>query len=341
MRHVRAKLGRRFNRLLGTPAPKPGSAFPTAIDRECLPWLDRAAATVDEYVSRLHLDPVARLELRARLLHWQQMGYVTFKGLIDPRLADAYRADVDQLFRERQSSAMIEIEGHGRIHIRDATPEMLSTHHLRVMDFHNFSVAAKRIAMHRAIVDFLHHVFNDTPVVMQSLTFIHGSEQMTHQDYAYVVPAIPSHLAATWVALEDIHIDAGPLAYYPGSHTLPKFEWGNGLFFTPQSKYNELDFARYIENEAQRMNLRREVFVANKGDVFLWHGALAHGGSPVRDANFTRWTLVTHYSSSRGYPYDQRDPSVPPIAIEVNGGFVYGDPRWPAEEDSFRLTAVP
>src|SRR5215467_2874336 len=148
MRHVRSKLERRFNRFFGTPAPKSGSTSTIALDRECLPWLDRSAAPVDDYVSRLHLDPLARLELRGRLLHWQQMGYVTFKDLIDPRLADAYRVDVDQLFRERQSSAMIEIEGYGKIHIRDATPEMLNMHHLRVMDFHNFSVAAKRIAMH-------------------------------------------------------------------------------------------------------------------------------------------------------------------------------------------------
>jgi phytanoyl-CoA hydroxylase len=336
---VRARLGRTLDRLIG--ASPSGLRSLDGFHSSKVPWLDRSASLVDEYVSRLSLDPQARLELHARLMQWQQLGYVTFKGLIDPGLADAYRADVDRLFRERRSCAMINLEGHGEMHVRDATPEMLQTHHLRVLDFHNFSVAAKQIAMHPVIMDFLRHVFNDTPVAMQSLTFIHGSEQTTHQDYAYVVPAIPSHLAATWVALEDIHMDAGPLAYYPGSHTLPKFDWGNGLFFTSKSKYDELDFARHIESEAERMGLRREVFVANKGDVFLWHGALAHGGSPVRDANFTRWTLVTHYSSSTGYPHDRRRPNAPPIAIEVNGGLVYGDPRWPEEEDSFGLAGVP
>jgi ectoine hydroxylase-related dioxygenase (phytanoyl-CoA dioxygenase family) len=304
----------------------------------------RYGVGVNRIPSGVTLDPQARLELRARLLHWHQMGYVTFKRLIHPKLLDAYRADVDQLLRERRSAVMMRVEGYGDLgygdfHVRDATEEMLKTRHLRVMDFHNLSVAAKKIAMRPAIVDFLRHVFRDTPVAMQSLTFIHGSEQATHQDYAFVIASIPSHLAATWVALEDIHPDSGPLAYYPGSHTLPKFDWGNGLFWNSSSTHNDLDFARHIEGEAARMGLRREVFLANKGDVFVWHGSLAHGGSPVNDENLTRWTLVTHYSSAAGYPRDRRDPAGQPIAIKVNGGLVYGEPRWPEEEDSFRRGA--
>jgi ectoine hydroxylase-related dioxygenase (phytanoyl-CoA dioxygenase family) len=304
-------------------------------DQVSLPWLDRATVSVDDYISGLSLADDAKVEVRAKLLHWQQFGYVIFKKLIDPRLIDAYCADVEELFRGRNHSVLLTIEGHGVRQIREIAPEMLKERHLRLMDFHNLSIAGKKIALHPTIVDFLRHVFLDKPVVMQSLTFIHGTEQHTHQDYAYVVAGIPSHLAATWVALEDISPDSGPLVYYPGSHTLPKFDWGNGLFLTSESKYNEIDFARHIESEADRMGLRREVFHAKKGDVFIWHGSLAHGGSAVRDPNLTRRAFVSHYSSVTAYSRDRRSSDRPPIAKELNAGLVYGDPRWPEEEDSF------
>jgi phytanoyl-CoA hydroxylase len=222
------------------------------------------------------------------------------------------------------------------MHLRDARPEVFEQHHLRLMDFHNPSLAGKKISMHPAIMNFLRHVFRDVPVAMQTLTFIHGSEQYIHRDYAYVVPAIPSHLAATWVALEDVHPDSGPLVYYPGSHLLPKFDWGNGLLLTGESTKNEWDFACDIDAEAKRMGLRLEAFTPKKGDVFVWHSALAHGGSPVRDPKLTRKAYVTHYSSRAGYPRDRRKSDGPPVTFEMNGGVIYGDPRWPEEENCLR-----
>jgi ectoine hydroxylase-related dioxygenase (phytanoyl-CoA dioxygenase family) len=305
-------------------------------DRATLPWLDRPARAVDDYLDQLAMSDTDRLNLRARLLHWSQMGFVVLKKVIDPRLIDAYVADVEDLFRERRHAVLLDIEGYGETHAKDATPEMLGQHHMRLMDFHNLSIAGKKIAMHSTIIDFLRHLFQDTPVAMQSLTFIHGTEQQTHQDYAYVVPAVSSHLAASWVALEDVHADAGPLAYFPGSHVLPKFDWGNGLTLNAESTFNELDFAHHIEREAERMGLRREVFIAEKGDVFVWHAALAHAGSPVKNRDFTRKSLVTHYSSLTGYPRDRRCSDREPIVFEMNGGLIYGDPRWPEDEDSFR-----
>ena len=81
----------------------------------------------------------------------------------------------------------------------------------------------------------MQHIFQDRALVLQSLTFYAGSEQAMHQDFAFVPAQVASQLTATWVALEDIHPDSGPLAYIPGSHFLRKFEWGNGIFRNEQS----------------------------------------------------------------------------------------------------------
>ena len=65
------------------------------------------------------------------------------------------------------------------------------------MDFHNPSITGKELMLHPVIIEFLSAVFNDKPIAMQSLTFLYGSQQDTHQDFAYVVSQVPSHLAAS------------------------------------------------------------------------------------------------------------------------------------------------
>jgi phytanoyl-CoA hydroxylase len=258
-------------------------------------------------------------------------------GAIEHDLIDAYLADVDELVATREGRhTLVNLEGYGVRPVSACSADQLAIPHLRIMDFHNASTAGKRMSMHPRIVTFLRHVFRDTPVGMQSLTFLHGSEQAWHQDYAFVVSSIPSHLAASWIALEDVSPEAGPLGYYPGSHTIRKFDWGNGLFLTAESRHDEMEFARHIETECRRMNLHEEVLLARKGDVFIWHAALAHRGSPATRPGLTRKSFVTHYSSVRGYPRDRRRPEAEPIEYRLNGGVVYGDPRWPQEENVFR-----
>jgi ectoine hydroxylase-related dioxygenase (phytanoyl-CoA dioxygenase family) len=54
---------------------------------------------------------------------------------------------------------------------------------------------------------------------LQSLTFYKGSQQSIHVDYPYVrCQTQLAKLAASWIPLEDIHPESGPLVYYPGSH---------------------------------------------------------------------------------------------------------------------------
>jgi phytanoyl-CoA hydroxylase len=176
-------------------------------------------------------------------------------------------------------------------------------------------------------------VFAEPVVAMQTLTFYRGSQQEEHQDYAYVVSGNPAHLAASWIALEDVHPDAGPLAYFPGSHRIPKFDFGNGLFMTPESPRREVDFLAHIRSQCARLGLEQKTFLARKGDVFVWHGALVHRGSPVSDAARTRLSLATHYSSASAYPRDRRNIEIAPDRYHLNGAVVYGDPLRPRTEN--------
>src|SRR5262249_30920636 len=153
--------------------------------------------------------------------------------------------------------------------------EDLEGHHVRIMDFHNNSIAGKKLMLDRTIVSFLEYIFRDQVVAMQTLTYKYSSQQGAHQDYAYVVAEIPSHLAASWIALEDVHPDAGPLAYYPGSHGIRKFNFGKGFVWTPESSPDgHVKFSEHILSECRRMGLKEQLFLPKKGDVFIWHAAL-------------------------------------------------------------------
>ncbi len=307
-----------------------------AFDPETLPWLDRCYAEIDRYVSDLG-SAAPDYDLRAKLIDWLRNGYVVFEGAIEAELIDAYNADIDAVFSEpSRFGVRLNVEGYGTVPARDLPSEAFAHHHLRVMDLHNVSEAGKAIMLHPVLTGFLGHVFRDVVVGMQSLTFVHGTEQHAHQDYPYVVSGIMSHLAATWVALEDVHPDAGPLYYWEGSHTVPGFDWGNGPLLTPESTSDELDFAEFLTERCESGGARRVEFEPRKGDVLFWHAGLVHGGSAVIDETRTRRSFVSHYSTRAAYPSDRRAPSDPPRVFEHNGGLVYGDPLDPGAEGVLR-----
>lgn len=297
-----------------------------------IPWIDRTDADVEAYVRSLRETPAD--DLAGALHHWRRDGYVVFEQAISHRLIDQYLADMRELVERHQAyDVLFNHHVRGIKAARDLTAEDLRHPKLRVMDFHNASVAGKKLALSRKVVSFLGHVFAEPVVAMQTLTFYRGSQQEEHQDYAYVVSGNPAHLAASWIALEDVHPDAGPLTYFPGSHRIPKFDFGDGMFLTPQSPRRETDFLAHIRAQCSRLGLQEKTFLARKGDVFVWHGALVHRGSPVLDPARTRLSLATHYSSASGYPRDRRAIDREPDRYSLNGAFVYGDPARPGTEN--------
>jgi ectoine hydroxylase-related dioxygenase (phytanoyl-CoA dioxygenase family) len=147
-------------------------------------------------------------------------------------------------------------------------------------------------------------VFDQPAVAFQSLYFQFGSEQSLHRDPMFVVTQPPSHLCAAWIALEDITPDAGPLLYAPGSHRMPWFEFDDdtvNVAVKEEAKDKRQEWATYRARMLAEMGLRVESLTCRRGDVFVWHGGLLHGGEPVRDPDATRKSYVVHYSTAAHY----------------------------------------
>lgn len=105
---------------------------------------------------------------------------------------------------------------------------------------------------------------------------------------------------AAWVAFEDIDPDSSPLEFCPGSHQLPYLlsdEVGitNEDFEKEGYVKHHQKYEPRIDEEVERNSMTRKTFLANKGDVLIWHAYLCHGGAAIRDHNLTRKSMVCHY----------------------------------------------
>lgn len=212
--------------------------------------------------------------------------------------------------------------------------ELLSCHNLRFNNIHYISPAARALGLAPSVVRFLRHVFGETPCTMQSLTFNKGSQQPAHADFAFVYNQTDiAFLAASWIPLESVHPDSGPLAYYPGTHNVVKFgfyDFGDGeVIMTDGSNLMSAgEFGQWLLNEIERGKYERKVFLPRRGDVLVWHAALVHEGSQIRNPTLTRKSLVTHYSAKSKMPRTHQllDSHGVPQVLEIHGGVVFKHP---------------
>jgi ectoine hydroxylase-related dioxygenase (phytanoyl-CoA dioxygenase family) len=176
-------------------------------------------------------------------------------------------------------------------------------------------------------------IFQQQVVVMQSLTFMYGSQQPTHQDFPWVTAKVPSHLAAAWIPLEDIKIDSGPLYYYIGSHKMPKFNFGNGILYNQRSTRTPLEFAEYLDKTCPELNYPKDTLLIKRGDVLIWHAALAHGGDIITNPERTRKSYVCHYSTHEAQPFHRHRPGQIPVIEYYNGVGIYQNPDFGDQEN--------
>jgi ectoine hydroxylase-related dioxygenase (phytanoyl-CoA dioxygenase family) len=107
-----------------------------------------------------------------------------------------------------------------------------------------------------------------------------------------------------WIALDDVHADAGPFQFVPGSHRWPllrqqkvKRRMKPEEVNTPHwPTLSEKVIEPLFEEKFRRHGLTPTDFMARKGDVLIWHGRLAHQGSHALNSSLERRSLIAHYT---------------------------------------------
>lgn len=168
---------------------------------------------------------------------------------------------------------------------------------LRAQDAWRTNADVRAIAANQVVLDLLSKLYGRRAFPFQTLNFPVGTQQHVHSDSIHFSSAPERFMCGVWLALEDIHEDAGPLVYYPGSHRWPI------LYNDAIGKVvgtDTADFAQPPYEAAWRALIEAtgtepEYFRPRKGQALIWAANLLHGGSRQNDPSRTRWSQVTHY----------------------------------------------
>ena len=264
-------------------------------------WLDQRNAhrMIRKKLRKRQID-----EQRAELLrHFTDKGYMVLPLDLDQGIYSEIDSAVERLWRERPEDVAYAYHSLLR-RFSDSEAEHRQPS-CRIADFHTFCEAAMALYLNREIFDLIELIFGQPAVATQSLYFEWGSQQGLHRDPVYVQMTPPSHLAAVWIALEDIGPDCGPLVYVPGSHRQPYYQYQPGRFVFDHSADGEAELKaswEWDERHCRGAGLELETLTCRRGDVLIWHHSLLHGGSTPTDPSLTRKSFVVHFSTMTSMP---------------------------------------
>lgn len=265
-------------------------------------WIDRAD-WIDVLGRKLRAKVISE-ELAGQIVRFVRDGYVVIPGAVDAKTLAKLNADIDSVWTNPPKGLLIEtFEPDGVMKYITPSPEYRAGR-TKLLDIYTSSDIARQAIAAPAGMAFLSAIFEDKPKAFQSLTFYKGSQQAIHKDTAYVkVDSNPTALAATWLALEDISPGTGELEYFVGSHHSPPYLFG-GVSRWMEGNEGEHDaFLKSLVADAERLQQPKSSFLAKAGDLLIWHADLAHGGSPITNAQKTRKSLVTHFCPISDVPF--------------------------------------
>jgi len=94
-----------------------------------------------------------------------------------------------------------------------------------------------------------------------------------------------------------------------------------------------LEFAAHLDKKCTENGYPKETLLIKRGDVLIWHSALAHGGGLITNPDRTRKSYVCHYSTQEALPFHRYRPFDVPKIHEFNGVHIYEHPEFGEQEN--------
>lgn len=221
---------------------------------------------------------------------WERDGVLHLPGLIPSGVIDAYVEARLKLLRGTPK---------WRTGWNDPTP------YLRVPTM-------LALACYRPLTKAIYPLIGREPGLHLCLTGFQSTERAWHQDRYLNPESVGERYIAAWIALDDVHEDAGPFQYIPGSHRWPVIErekvWA-GMRARGQDPGKPTwpsDSERWVGDacveEILRNGAEAKSFLGKRGDVLLWHASLIHRGSRPANPVLERRALIAHYSGVDARP---------------------------------------
>ncbi len=216
-------------------------------------------------------------KIQEQILNWSDNGFMLLPGFFDDGTVSNINVEIDEI----------------------VTRHLIAPTHDNKLPFANkISHVIKNVTYTPQLISVLHFLLGKQVVPFQTLNFIKGSNQRAHSDSIHMTTYPLGYLIAVWIALEDTNENNGPLFYYPGSHKLPYLlnnDFNETSTYLTLGRNNYTDYEDIVEEIIEKKDLKKKIFLAKKGDVFIWHANLIHGGLPIKDHSLTRKSMVIHY----------------------------------------------
>lgn len=287
-------------------------------------WIDRNDFEA-EFARRLNNGSVSERD-KADLKFFRENGYIIFRRAIEDSCIQKFERQYDAAKSAKMPLRIREVGNQPTT--LDRVEGSLKGRQYRIMRAETLLPSLREVMLHKELVSFLSKCMDDAPVAMQSLVYDTSSQQEEHADYPYVKSTKLGVLIAAWVAFESADEENGALFYYPGSHRLPKYDWGESELSVNLNRDDiraKTDgFTKFLQEQVRENSIERKVFNAERGDVLLWHAGLIHGGLRHK-GNWSRRSAVFHYTAQSLFEQDRTMPDN--IRKKYNGAYYFERPK--------------
>lgn len=168
---------------------------------------------------------------------------------------------------------------------------ILNIQSLRKKSFYNFVESGTEILTQKGLVKDLEMVFGEKPKLVQSMYFEGNPVTWAHQDTYYLDSEEIGSMCGVWIALEDIHPEAGRFYIYPKSHKIDIQKNGGDFEIAfHHERYKEL-----VKKVIEKEGLECIAPPLKAGDVLFWNSKTIHGSLQTTDSTKTRNSITGHY----------------------------------------------
>jgi phytanoyl-CoA hydroxylase len=229
---------------------------------------------------------------------WDEYGFLVLPTFLDDAELAMLQAAWDRVWLESPPDVTVDAEStRRRIALRYVTEEERRGS-FKINDLYLRDAQLRQVVLSARLGRLLTDLLADEPVIINTLSLENGSQQADHLDTLFMTPWSEHGLVATWVALEDVQPDAGPLRYYPESNHIEPYRFvdpGPGGLHLHVDNREMPQWTDYMASAVDRRGLSEERFLGKRGDVFIWSAYLLHGGCVIDAPGTSRRSLVTHY----------------------------------------------
>jgi hypothetical protein len=239
-------------------------------------WLD--ASSLKSIASTNNEFKALPNRIQESIANWSEDGFAIIPSLFSNQDVDTINQEIERLVEE---GTLKWLYGNKKL-----------------MFAYRHSEKIRQILNKTELTQTLNFLLGKKADLFSSINFYQGSEQLAHSDSIHMSTYPTGYLIASWIALEDIHEDSGPITYYPGSHKQPyisneDFDHGGSYFRLGKEPY--FAYEKKIAEIIDEKGWAAQTFLPQKGDILIWHANLIHGGSKMLKTDSSRKSMVLHY----------------------------------------------